>query len=47
MADTRDLKSLAEFSACGFESRSWHQPDVFLSVDGLWFPDDFVIIVGP
>ena len=25
MADTGDLKSLAQFRACGFESRSWHQ----------------------
>lgn len=25
MADTRDLKSLAEYLACGFESRSRHQ----------------------
>ena len=24
MADTRDLKSLAKFLACGFESRSRH-----------------------
>ena len=24
MADTRDLKSLAKYLACGFESRSWH-----------------------
>ena len=26
MADTRDLKSLAKYLACGFESRSWHLP---------------------
>ena len=24
MADTGDLKSLAQYRACGFESRSWH-----------------------
>ncbi len=26
MADTGDLKSPAQYRACGFESRSWHQP---------------------
>ena len=33
MADTRDLKSLAKYLACGFESRSWHRKNaVFYQV---------------
>ena len=31
MADTGDLKSLAQYRACGFESRSWHQPSLLRS----------------
>ena len=44
MADTRDLKSLAKYLACGFESRSWHFLTVGWKCCNLFF--ELCVITG-